>query len=124
MAKKKKLSAPQEAAPARASFLPVAEDIKAPEPMILEADGPKGGHVRLSIETAADRTLAVTLTIQPLRPCVEKIFLPVKSSPEQLASIVAGAVMRAAKSAEADGIFQHATKESEEAESKARFANR
>lgn len=122
---------------ARSSFIPEAEsepaphvtnavqsDEETPRRVIELSPSNMVTPVSLRIHKLDDRQIEITLTVPPLAPCVERKFLPMKYSPEELASITADAIRRAAESARADGIHQHARKQREEAEAKARFEKR
>lgn len=124
----------------RATFIPseveetptrgfIPEAPPPPPPTVVEMQSPtvgigETGGVILKMTRTGEREIEISLTIPPLEPCVEKLFLPLKVSRERLASITAGAIKRAAGSAETDGVIQHSRKEQEEAESKARYARR
>lgn len=113
---------------ARASFLPEAPAPDAPVRVetqvadakpVAESEPPKRAEgIALEIRRLDERNVLVTLTIPPLNPRVEKIFLPIKYSQEELASITAGAIERAARGAVTDGIFQHAKREEEDAKTR------
>jgi hypothetical protein len=116
--------APEPKAEARSSFLPDEPKESTAEEHVTEAETEETGPVTLTITKTEDRMLEVALLLPPLKPSVEKIFLPLQCSPEQLASITASAIKRAAHSAEADGIYLHAAKQQEENEARERFERR
>jgi hypothetical protein len=99
---------------ARESFIPGAPEPKKP--------------MDLDVETAGDPEgkpdSKEPISLPPLKTSIEKVFLPVRYSPEQLASIIASAIKRAAVALESDGIYQHAAREQEETEAKERYAAR
>jgi hypothetical protein len=115
---------------ARESFIPGAPEPKKPMDLDVETAGDPEGKpdskepISLKITNAEDRMLEIALTLPPLKTSIEKVFLPVRYSPEQLASIIASAIKRAAVALESDGIYQHAAREQEETEAKERYAAR
>lgn len=128
MAKRTK-SQPKEEPEARESFIP--QDDPLPEPIVSETEmvaAPDGKapttKAELKISKGVDRNVEISLTIPPLQPCVERIFLPLKASQEQIASVIAGAVGRAANSVSTDGVYQHAKRRDEDAEAEKRFAGK
>lgn len=127
VAKRKKKPATN---PQRNSFIP-KEEAK-PKPTIAEtpslmahiAEDEDEPSITLKTEKVTDREVYVTLTIPPLEPITERIFLPIDASPEQLASITGIAIKNAGERARSDGINKHAMKEQQDNEARERLGQR
>lgn len=122
--------APAPSAHARESFLPSADPPRAPitaetSPLsVPSADGKTTlslPAIAISIEDIGDRRIRVSLTVPPLSPCIQELFLPLQISPEKLASITHGVIQRCAEEGVTDGITQHQRRLEEELESKDRY---
>lgn len=139
MAKKKatKTTEPQtatEESGGRASFIPQ----KPPEPDPVEVgtqappvpartspETPVLSPISIKLEQVGPREVQLTLTVGPLRPCIEKrVNFPLNASPEIAAYEAAALLKRAAESAATDGINQDYFRRQEDRSARDRFEGR